>query len=73
METFKVFTDPCNEVILECAFDDLVKEVTRDELVDICMRELMCEWLEVVVSGARTLEQGRITYDDIRVYTTFVP
>jgi hypothetical protein len=41
----QVFIDPFNEVILEYTFDELVKNIGREELVYVSTREAMCEWL----------------------------
>ena len=33
MDEDKIFADPCNEMVFECAFDDLMKEVRCEEFV----------------------------------------
>jgi len=45
MPQCKVGADPINEVVFKCPFDELVKEVRGDQLIDIRAREVDCEWL----------------------------
>lgn len=45
MFTFKVFTHPLNEVILEYSLDELVKQVRGDKFVDVGIWEVFCKWL----------------------------
>ena len=45
MYVLEILTNPGDKVILECAFDYLMEQVTREELVDICTREIGCERL----------------------------
>jgi hypothetical protein len=40
-----VVFDPFDQVILECAFDNLVEEVWRDEFMNVGPRKAVCEWL----------------------------
>jgi hypothetical protein len=40
-----VFFDPINEMVLECALDDLVKEVRSDELMNIRSGKVTSKWL----------------------------
>ena len=46
----EIFFHPGNEVILERAFDDLVKQIRRQELIDICARKVGGEWLAGMVN-----------------------
>lgn len=41
-----VLVDPCNEVVLECSFDDLVKNVWCDQFIYVGSRKIFSEGLE---------------------------
>ena len=45
MHECKILSDPCNEVIFECAFDELMENIPTDHLINICAREIIGEWL----------------------------
>jgi len=45
MFNLEVFTDPCHEMVLEHAFDNLMEEVGRQHLVNICMWKIICKRL----------------------------
>lgn len=45
MLTFEIFTHPFNQVVLECAFNQLMQQVRSKQLVDVGMREVICEGL----------------------------
>ncbi len=47
MELLQMLANPRYQMIFEHPFDYLVKEVGGDELVYVCSREVVCEWLEV--------------------------
>ena len=42
----QVLLHPCNKVVLEHPFDDLMEEVWCYKLMDICMWEVISEWLK---------------------------
>ena len=42
---FKVLTGPLDEMVLEHTLDNLVEDIRGDQLVDVCAREVICEWL----------------------------
>ncbi len=37
--------NPVDYMILECAFDQLMKQIGREELMYVATREVACEWL----------------------------
>jgi len=43
---FKVFTHPLDEVVLEYSFDELVKQIWSDELIDVGIGEVFSKWLD---------------------------
>ena len=45
MFVLKVLARPINKVVFEYSLDKLVKEIRRDQLVNVCTREVLCEWL----------------------------
>lgn len=36
---------PLDEVVLERSLDELMQEIRRQEFMDVCPREVVCEWL----------------------------
>jgi hypothetical protein len=46
---YKIFLHPCDEMIFKWPFNNLMKEVRRDELVDICTWKIIHEWLQKIV------------------------
>jgi len=46
MDQNEVLLDPCHQVVLEGALDNLVKDIRCDDLADIRPREVRREWLE---------------------------
>ena len=45
MFVFKIFAYPIDKMIFKYPLDKLVKEVRGDQLVDVCTREVLREWL----------------------------
>jgi len=43
----KIFANPSDEVIFECAFDELMKQIRGEDFVDISTGKVKCERLEV--------------------------
>lgn len=41
----KVLADPGDQMIFECALDELMKNVWCNHLVDVSTGEIICEWL----------------------------
>ena len=39
------FSNPGDKVVLEDSFDDLMKKISGEELMDVSAREVVCEWL----------------------------
>jgi hypothetical protein len=53
MFKYKIFLYPSYQMIFKCSFDYLMKEVRRDELIDIRTWEIICEWLyEIMLDRA---------------------
>jgi len=61
MEVVEVISNPRNKMIFECAFNNLMQEVTRYELVDIRVRKVVCERLEMMVSDSHTSRSDPLT------------
>ena len=52
MDEDKIFANPCNKMVFECAFDDLMKEVRCEEFVYVSSWKVGSEWLAVsIVNG----------------------
>lgn len=51
----EVFNYPSDKVVFECAFDYLVKEVGREELVYICTREIIGKRLDKVIVSIKKM------------------
>ena len=45
MFVFKILAHPINKMVLKNPLDKLVKEVWRDQLMDVGMRKVLREWL----------------------------
>ena len=45
MDRIYIILNPCNNVILECAFDELMQDIGRDQLMDVGSGEILCEGL----------------------------
>jgi hypothetical protein len=60
MNQLEVFADPRHEVVLEGPLDDLMKEVRREELVDIRSRKVEGERLCHVFSYTRIRESRQV-------------
>jgi len=43
----EIFINPGNNMVLERAFDNLVKKVGREQFMNVGPREFICEWLEI--------------------------
>lgn len=41
----QVRLDPCDDMVLERAFDKLVEEVGREKFMNVGTGEVICEWL----------------------------
>src|ERR1700733_1767461 len=41
----KILANPCDEMVFECTFDDLAKEIRAQKFMDIGAREMGSEWL----------------------------
>jgi len=41
----KVLPDPCNKVVFEGAFDQLMENIRGQEFVNVCSRKVIGEWL----------------------------
>jgi len=41
----KVLPDPCNKVVFEGAFDQLMENIRGQEFVNVCSRKIIGEWL----------------------------
>ena len=60
MNQIEVLFDPCHQVVLEGALDDLVKDIRGNDVVDICPREFRSEWLEDREVDAKSRSEMRI-------------
>lgn len=43
--SIEVLVNPCNEVVLECAFNDLMKDIWRDEFIYVGSRKIFSKGL----------------------------
>ena len=59
MYNYEVFTYPGDEMVLECAFNDLMEEIRAQELVDVRTGKFCREWLQVVVIRYRERHGSR--------------
>jgi hypothetical protein len=41
----KILVNPHDNVIFECAFDHLMEQIRRQELMDVSSRKVVCKWL----------------------------
>lgn len=46
MNLYKVILNPGDEMVLERAFNQLMKNIRRKELVDISAWKIICKWLK---------------------------
>ena len=46
MLKLQIFIDPCDEVVLEHAFNELMKKIQGNEFVDVCVGEIQSERLQ---------------------------
>jgi hypothetical protein len=44
----KILTNPCNEMVFKCTFDDLVEEIRTQKFMDIGARKLGSERLYLI-------------------------
>jgi len=58
MLMLKVLTHPLNKVVFEYAFDELVEEVWSYQFMDVCVGEMLGEWLGGVWESAHPEKQG---------------
>lgn len=55
MGDLQVFLNPCDQMVLEHAFDNLMEEVWGEYLMDISSREGGGEWLVQKITYKRTV------------------
>ena len=48
MSLFKILLDPENKVVLKSTLYRLMEEVGGKQLVNVCMREDDCKWLQAI-------------------------
>jgi hypothetical protein len=54
MRQKEILIDPCYEVIFKSSLDELMKQVRREQLMDVCTRETMCKGLEDEMFNSHT-------------------
>lgn len=50
VDMLQITTNPVDQMIFECAFDNLMKEIRRKELVDTSTREVIGERLSYLIN-----------------------
>jgi hypothetical protein len=67
MLVLKVLAHPLNKVVLEDPLDELVEQTWGNELVDVCIWKVFCEWLgrgEFWVKSYRLMEGTHSSFID---------
>lgn len=73
VDLFELEFDPSDEVIFQCALDDLVQKVGRQQLVDIGAWEVICKRLIVFALAHISLCRVEQTHDNISNDSVTVP
>jgi len=60
---YKIFLYPCDEMIFKSSFDYLMKEVRRDELINICAWKIVRERLWEIVLDIVLRSKSGIEYN----------
>ena len=45
MDMLEILLYPCDKMILECSFDELMEKIRGEHFVDVSPREMKGEWL----------------------------
>jgi len=71
MLMLKVLAHPLNKVVFEYTFDELVEEVRGYQLMDVCVGEMLSEWLGG--RGSQHIQRNRASEAGLAMTPSTIP